>query len=475
MPEKLVFVDVETSGGGPLRDRIIEIGLVVVEDGIKVDSWSSLVNPYCQVMPEVLTMTGIRPQELETAPEFGDIQGEISRWLEGAVFVAHNARFDFAFVKHEFARLDKRVWWPQLCTVRLSRLLFPEARRHGLDAIIERFNLSCTDRHRALGDAEVTADFYLKLKDLFSPETLESSVQSILKQPALPPALANAELERLPEEPGVYLFYGEGDSLLYVGKSINLRDRVWGHFYQDMESPRELALKSQVQRIETRTTTGELEALMLESRLIKERQPLHNRRLRRTCEYWTLGLDQSQQAHRLVIKKHTAVTSGELANLIGVFRRRNQATNLLTALAVKYQLCRRQLGLELGKGPCFGYHLEQCRGVCCGREDASGFNLRLLSALGEIKLPSWPFAGAVGIKEESPTDPEPYVHWFDHWCFLDSQPEGSLLPLPLEGNFDFDLYHILRRYLKTYPESELIQATNQSGPVRGGEDTYLPG
>jgi DNA polymerase-3 subunit epsilon len=402
-------------------------------------------------------MTGIKPQELEIAPEFGQIYPEVKKRLEGAVFVAHNVRFDFAFVKSEFARLDQRVWWPQLCTVRLSRTLFPTERRHGLDALIDRFGISCQQRHRALGDALATYEFYRQLFDRFPAETVATAVSGIIKQPALPPALAGSDLERLPQESGVYLFYGENNELLYVGKSINLRDRVWSHFYRDGESPRELILKNQVNRIETIVTTGELEALMLEARLVKDRQPLFNRRLRRLQEIWCLKLDQTQTPHQVMIEKSGNLDNQQMKTVIGIGRRKNILVNQLTALAEKYQLCRRQLGLERTSGPCFAYHIDGCRGICAGKETPESFNLRLLQALAEIKLPSWPFEGPIGISEVNLVDGSQKVHVFDQWCYLGDVSVENLADRPVAGAFDIDLYHILRRWLKNHSPSQVMK------------------
>jgi DNA polymerase-3 subunit epsilon len=454
LPSKIVFIDVETSGGGPLRDRVIEVGLVTVEEQQVSDTWQSLINPHTRVAPEILSMTGIRPQELETAPDFSQVADEIQSRLEGAVFAAHNARFDFGFIKQEFARLDRRVWWPQLCTVRLSRQLFPHQRRHGLDALIERFGLECKDRHRALSDALATASFYCRLPREVPKSQFRQTVNQIIKQPSLPPAMAKIELERLPQAPGVYLFYGKANELLYVGKSINIRDRVWGHFYQDLESPRELALKNEVTRIEAKVTTGELEALILEARLVKEKQPLFNRRLRRQAELWVARLDQSGEAHRVDWSKTTGLSSTELPEVVGVYRRKNQLIQKLQVIGDKYRLCRKQLGLEPGSGPCFGYHIETCRGVCLGKESPASFNLRLLSALAEIRLPSWPYPGAIGITEESDAAGR-WTHIFDNWSYLGTVEEFQKAALPTEGEFELDLYYILRRYLKTCPSSRI--------------------
>lgn len=154
----LAIVDVETSGTG-LGDRIIEIGILRIENGVCVDTYKTFVNPERALSPWITRLTGITDEDLESAPLFVDVADNVARLLSGAIFVAHNVAFDYAFIKGEFARIDRFFEAPCLCTVRLSRLLSPRAKRHNLSAVIKRHKLACESRHRAFDDAHALWQF----------------------------------------------------------------------------------------------------------------------------------------------------------------------------------------------------------------------------------------------------------------------------------------------------------------------------
>ncbi|MDO8452168.1 MAG: exonuclease domain-containing protein [bacterium] len=280
LPQRLAFVDLETTGGSLNRDRIIEIGILRVEDGKLVKTYQSLIDPGTRVPPEIERLTGITSKELEGAPTFYQIKDDIKEALKDCVFVAHNVRFDYSFLKNEFKRYNVKFSPKHFCTVKLSRHLYPKERRHNLDAVMERFNIPCEKRHRAFDDASVLWEFYQKVQGLFSVETIMAGISSAIKKPTLPINITQLDLERIPESPGVYIFYGAEGMPLYIGKSVNLKNRVLQHFSSDHLSGIEMKIAQQIQNIETIETVGELGALIKESDLIKKLQPLYNRRLR---------------------------------------------------------------------------------------------------------------------------------------------------------------------------------------------------
>ncbi|MGZ5073391.1 MAG: 3'-5' exonuclease, partial [Usitatibacter sp.] len=175
------FVDVETTGTTPTGDRITEIGIVRVEDGELIEEWSSLVNPQCSIPEDIQALTGISNAMVRDAPTFAELRREVLERLEGRLFVAHNARFDYGFIKNEFRRAEIAFTAEVLCTVRLSRKLYPDAIGHSLDAIIARHGLEDavaadpapdiagaspprrTGRHSALGDARVLWRFVQRI------------------------------------------------------------------------------------------------------------------------------------------------------------------------------------------------------------------------------------------------------------------------------------------------------------------------
>jgi len=156
---RIACVDLETTGGHAARDRIIEAGVVLLEDGAVVEEYSTLVNPGVRIPYAIQEFTGISEAMVADAPPFSEVADAIAARIDGRLFVAHNARFDYGFLRSEFRRLGRRFRAPVLCTVRLSRALTPDERGHNLDAVMARHGIACEARHRALGDARVLADF----------------------------------------------------------------------------------------------------------------------------------------------------------------------------------------------------------------------------------------------------------------------------------------------------------------------------
>lgn len=151
----VVFLDLETTGASAGHDRITEVGLIEVNDGYFVREWSTLVNPGIPIPPLIQSLTGINDSMVAAAPYFEDIAQELHDAIDGRMLIAHNARFDYGFLEQEFKRIDQDFSAPVLCTVRLSRKLFPQHARHNLDTLISRHDIECDARHRALGDARV--------------------------------------------------------------------------------------------------------------------------------------------------------------------------------------------------------------------------------------------------------------------------------------------------------------------------------
>ena len=181
----LIFLDLETTGMSAAEERITEIGLVEVVDGEFVSSWSQLVNPGRTIPPFIQSLTGISNEMVEDAPSFEQLAPGLFARLQDRILVAHNARFDYGFLKSEFGRLDLTYLPRVLCTVKLSRKLFPEHRSHSLDSLIARHGLICSSRHRALGDAEVLWDFMRKIYAQLDSELIEAAVRLQLDLPKL--------------------------------------------------------------------------------------------------------------------------------------------------------------------------------------------------------------------------------------------------------------------------------------------------
>ena len=133
-----VFLDLETTGASARGDRVTEVGLIRIDNGVEVDQWSQLINPGISIPGEIVRLTGITNRMVAGAPAFSDIATQLLERIGDSVMVAHNARFDFGFLKAEYARLSMTFSAKTLCTVRLSRALFPHQHRHNLDTQIGR-------------------------------------------------------------------------------------------------------------------------------------------------------------------------------------------------------------------------------------------------------------------------------------------------------------------------------------------------
>jgi DNA polymerase-3 subunit epsilon len=444
------FVDLETTGCNPVHDRITEVAILNVQDGSVTGRWSQLVDPGVSIPEAIQALTGISNAMVSGQPCFEDIAPEVHRRLEGAVFVAHNARFDHGFLRNALGRCGYTLKGPVLCTVKLSRRLYPAERSHGLDALIARHGLACSARHRALGDAEATWAFVAQAAAALPGAEFARHVAELTRRSALPARLGTDLIDRIPDAPGVYLFFDERDTPLYVGKSVHLRTRVLSHFAADHASAREMQLAQQTARIEWQRTAGELGALLKEAQLVKDLAPVYNRRLRRHAELVSIRWSGEVDA-RPELLDGSRVGEGDLRHLHGLFRSKAQARNALLGLADEHGLCLRLLGLEKGKGACFRYQVRKCAGACGGHEPLLKHQARLAAALARMKLVSWPWDGPVGIREADPDSGREDVHIVDRWCYIGTaRDEQELLQGDLFARrpaFDMDTYKLLVRHL----------------------------
>jgi len=473
----IAFIDLETTGTTPTGDRITEIGIVRVEEGELVEEWSSLVNPGCTIPEEIQALTGITNDMVRDAPSFAKLACHVRARLDGHLFVAHNARFDYGFIKNEFRRLEIAFTADVLCTVRLSRRLYPDAIGHGLDAVIARHALEGAvegsapvdpegiafprpgaGRHSALGDARVLWRFVQRLYREKEVPDIEHAVRRILKIPSLPPQLAPDALEHLPEGPGVYRFYGVNDLPIYIGKSINLRDRVRSHFSSDHRSANDIRLSGEIQRIEVEETAGELGALLREARLVKELLPLHNYRLRRKLNACFIRVDDLGSAPEVVHNKdidwgeHFRLAAETGASLYGPFAAKLNVRKLLEEIAHEEGLCWRLLGWEKRGGPCFARQVRKCRGACVGEEAPAVHNLRLATALAPWRVADWPWRGRVAIRERHPDGTLEEAHVFDRWWHIgtarDEDELAALAETRTTIEFDPDIYKIVQAFTR---------------------------
>ncbi len=449
---KLAIVDVETTGSSAAYDRVIEIGITRVEHGEAVATYGSLIDPGCPIPPVIQGLTGIGDQDVAGAPTFSQVAPDIAALLDGCIFVAHNVRFDYGFIRQEFQRLDRAFTAPCLCTVRLSRLLYPRERHHSLSRLIERFQLPCARRHRASDDAGVVWAFLQHAERTVEPTQLAHAIDTLLRAPALPPQLTPAVVASLPDGPGVYVCYDAAGRALYVGKSVSIRERVLAHFSPDHSAALAMMLCQQLARVEAHPTHGELATVLLEQRLIRTLKPLADRMARtRTAPTAVCRNTQAPGGYetaRLLTLPADGLSDAE--HLLAMFGSRAQATTFLQEIAKVHRLCPGLLGLARGSGACTEAQRAHCRGACSGRERAALYNARFALAFATRRIKPWPYPGPVLVEERGPDAARGHAFVIDRWQIRHAvtYTEDGVTPLlPPDAAFDYEHYRMLSRHL----------------------------
>ena len=467
-PDKMVILDCETTGGRAKYHRIIEIGLLIIENGRLIETWQSFINPQSIVPNHIQKLTGISPKMVENAPKFGEISEILHEKLKERTLVAHNARFDYSFLKSEFERVGIAYSTKPLCSVKISRNLYPQFKRHGLSEIIRRFDLNIENRHRALDDAQMIYGFFIKTSAIYSPQEISACCKQLLKRPSLPPLLDPDEINKIPNTAGVYYFYSQQGELLYVGKSVNLRNRVLSHFSSDYKNSKEFQMSQKTAHINFETTPSDFGAQIRESHQIKSLAPLYNRRLRKTRKLYQYKTTVDTNGY-LRLETEAVSSAAPSDQQFGLFRSPRQATIQLEKLADQYFLCHQLIGLEKPKSKntaCFRSQLKKCLGACHGAESADTYNERLNAAIARYQIQAWPYQTAIMIEERN-DDGNAAFHVIDHWRYIAkldlpediydlgcqvSSSSQSITPqhsaiCQSDDKFDLDIYFILVRFL----------------------------
>jgi DNA polymerase-3 subunit epsilon len=406
------IIDLETTGGQPTQDRITEIAIFIHDGTQVVDQYSTLLNPGRPIPFFITQLTGITDAMVRDAPKFHEVARRIVEITEGCVFVAHNVRFDYSFLKKEFADLGYNYSRKTLCTVRLSRSLIPGQPSYSLGKLCQNIGIPLEGRHRAAGDAAATAilfDRLLKItqqEDALASPTISAAdtlaavdanapsgqkpakqpspkriaaVQQAIKTALLPPNITPEMVAALPQEAGVYYFHNEQGEVIYVGKSINIYKRIQQHFAIDYKSRKSLEFKNSISDITWELTGSELVALLYESHEIKRLKPLYNRQQRRSVFPAGIFLRTDEQGYKRLYygRADDHAVSHPLIALTNQFK----AKGFLFHKVAKYNLCQKLCELYKTQGACFDYQVHRCKGACLGLEAPEEYNKRVEEAI----------------------------------------------------------------------------------------------
>jgi DNA polymerase-3 subunit epsilon len=377
------IVDIETTGGHASSHGITEVAIILHNGMEEEGRFATLVNPGMPVPRHITALTGISNAMLTSAPRFSEIAGNIARLLEGRIFVAHNVNFDYSFIHHQLADAGFALHARKLCTVRMTRKIFPGLPRYSLGDLCRTFQIPVRDRHRAMGDAEATAKLFTHLLANDQRNEIQAMLKAGSRESYLPMHLDASAIEQLPYTPGVYFFHDARDRVVYVGKAVNLRKRVTSHFSNNAPSRRKQELIRQVHRISFTECGSAFAASLLESAEIRSRWPAFNLSQKHYEPRYGLFLYEDQRGLlRPVIEKKRKGQQPLYA-----FSLLSEGYAMIRKMVVSHRLCTRLSFPQQATGSCGA----DCTGACEGREQVTAYNERVLAAVQTLvdTLPSF--------------------------------------------------------------------------------------
>lgn len=365
------IIDIETTGGSPKNEKITEIA-VYIHDGLAiVDEFVTLVNPEVNIPYYITGLTGITNEMVADAPRFYEIARKIVELTEDRIFVAHNVNFDYSFIRHEFRELGYEYNRKTLDTIRLARQVVPGLPSYSLGKLCASIGIPLNNRHRAGGDALATVRL---LEELLRRD--QRNLAAKILKPGHPEGLnehiTKKVLHKLPEEAGVYYFWDEKQELIYIGKSKDIRTRIFQHLH-NQSTRKAMEMRDRIADITWELTGNELVALLLESDEIKKHKPVYNRQQRRSIFNFGLFAFTDKSGYINLTISNTCETEAPLTT----FTSKREGREMLAEWVQNYKLCHRLSGLYDSAGACFHRGIGECLGACTGDEPAGSYNERV--------------------------------------------------------------------------------------------------
>ncbi|MCB9262207.1 MAG: GIY-YIG nuclease family protein [Flavobacteriales bacterium] len=453
-------VDVETAGQS---NKITEIAIYVYDDEKKevVEEFSSLVNPECSIPSFITNLTGINDDMVAAAPRFFEIAKQVFTITENRVFVAHSVGFDYNVIRNEFKELGADFRRKKVCTVRLSRKIFPGKKSYSLGKLCESLDIPIFDRHRATGDAKATTILLERLLNHDDSEIVSETVKTRNKEGSLPPNLPKETFDNLPDQPGVYFMHNEEGKVIYVGKAKEIKSRIAGHFADNSIS--KLKFKNQIFDISYQITGSEFLALLVESVEIKNHFPEFNRAQKYTGTGYALCKYEDQNG---VFRLEVVKSQKYLTNAIASFSNTVRARDFLQNLVNEHQLCGKMTGLQNTASACFDYHLGKCLGVCIKAETAEKYNQRVEKAIEGFTLQ----CGTYLVWLPGKTRFEKAFIYIENgiykgYGFVDESTQANGILEMIESHLipqkhNVDVQHILNSWLQKMHPSKIIKLEN---------------
>jgi DNA polymerase-3 subunit epsilon len=374
------IVDIETTGGYASANGITEVAIFVFDGAKVIGKFESLINPGQPIPRYIQSFTGITDEMVANAPGFDEVAQDIFKLLNENIFIAHNVNFDYSFLKSHLLRAGFDLKSKKLCTVRLSRKIFPDFPSYSLGNLCRSLEIDINNRHRAGGDAEATVCVFRKLLENDKEDFIAKSLLRNSKEQSLPPNVPKQHFELLPTTPGVYYFHDVKGKIIYVGKAINIRSRVNSHFSNNSETRQKQNFITNIHSISFKSCATELMACILESVEIKKYWPKFNYSQKHWEDVYGVYIYEDRNGYlRLAIEKNKK-------NLKPVysFQHLTEGYNWLRSVVNEYKLCPKLCFLEKVNGGCSGTENNCCKGACIKKESKTAYNKRLRKALAEM-------------------------------------------------------------------------------------------
>ena len=375
------IVDIETTGTYAAAHGITEISIHVFDGENVVEKFETLINPGQPIPRYIQAFTGINDAMVAGAPKFNEVAEKIYSLLRDKTFVAHNVNFDYSFVKGHLNECGFDLNSKKLCTVRLSRKIFPGFPSYSLGNLCHSLGIVINERHRAGGDTEATVKVFRLLLQNDKEDHIQKSLYRNSKEQSLPPNVPKDHFDRLPYTPGVYYFHNEKGKIIYVGKATNLRYRVNSHFSNNSKGRQKQNFLRHTHAIHFQSCATELMACILESTEIKKLWPIFNYSQKRWEDVYGIFKYEDQRGYwRLAIEKNKKQLTP-----VHSFHYLVDGHALLRKIIREYHLCPRLCFMQTGPEKCEGIKEKYCFGACEGKEKPSVYNRRVQKAIASLQ------------------------------------------------------------------------------------------
>lgn len=370
------IVDIETTGGHAAQGGITEVAIILHNGREEEGRYQTLLNPGMPIPPYVQSLTGITNDTVALAPAFEEVAHKIYNLLSGRVFVAHNVNFDYSYLRHNLKKAGYELDEQKLCTVRLSRKIFPGYPSYSLGNICKSLGIGVEARHRAMGDAKATAVLFALALANDKQGVIKAMLKKGSKDSYLPLHLPTEEIDKLPKAAGVYYFHDHRKKIIYVGKAKDLKKRVTSHFSNNSTSKKKQELMRHIHSIGYTLTGTAFTASILESIEIRKHWPPYNKSQKQLeFGYGVFCFTDQQSRIRLGIDRLR-----KNSNPISRFPMLVNAHQALWRVVRKYQLCPVLCFLQTATH-CDG----QCGGACAGSLEST-YNQRAEEAIKQLQL-----------------------------------------------------------------------------------------